>query len=242
MQFLEESLLKSFEKLSLLGDETATILASAISCSSQLHLDELVSAAAQGNLVTFCSLLDSQPHLLSCSTDSASGMTAFIAAAKNGHFAIIEEIIIRQSLFLTDNNDVEVMEAICSLTNAADVKGNTALHYACMNDYIEIVDYLISAGADTLIENGQGMTASQLADSCELKCLFFQTVYEECCGICLDSFAETQEDIAGHFYMCGHVFHLSCISNLHSKSKSLSVCPYCRAEKRPIRLVQQVVF
>jgi ankyrin repeat protein len=230
MQSLEQDFLNTFEKLSLVGETAAAN-----------DFPQLVNAAAQGNLHSFCTLLDTQPHLSLSSADPFSGMTPFIAAAKNGHFNIIEEIVVRQSLLLIDGNDSQVLNAILALADAIDNKGNTALHYACMNDYIEIVDYLISMGANTLIENCQGLTAAQMAKSCELRCLFFETVYEEHCGVCLESFSETPNDIAGHFYMCGHVFHLGCVCNHHCCSKSLSVCPYCRAEKRPIRLVQQVL-
>ncbi len=50
--------------------------------------------------------------------------------------------------------------------NLADSEGMTPLHLAVLGGYVEIVDLLLSSGASTLLANGFGDTAADMAKEC----------------------------------------------------------------------------
>lgn len=58
--------------------------------------------------------------------------------------------------------------------NIQDYKGNTALHYACNRDYVEITMLLLEKGTDYNLENADNKTAYDLAQ---------QYSSRKCCNI-----------------------------------------------------------
>ena len=66
------------------------------------------------------------------------------------------------------------------LNNRATFKGFTALHYAVLNDNLSIVEILLEAGADPMLENELGHRSYEYCDNDQCKKLlesYEKTVY-----------------------------------------------------------------
>ena len=96
--------------------------------------------------------------------------TALIRAAHNGHLAVIKrllaagasidaidlvrtfEMIIKSAFPTTDQLGALILYSCHLMINQGD---NTALHWSAMRGHVEIVRTLITAGADTELQNAQ---------------------------------------------------------------------------------------
>ena len=96
--------------------------------------------------------------------------TALIRAAHNGHLAVIKrllaagasidaidlvrtfEMIIKSTFPTTDQRGALILYSCHLMINQGD---NTALHWSAMRGHVEIVRTLITAGADTELQNAQ---------------------------------------------------------------------------------------
>ncbi|KAL3281489.1 hypothetical protein HHI36_004694 [Cryptolaemus montrouzieri] len=107
-------------------------------------VDQLVRAAAQGNLETCKRLLNDLPRT---SVDMRSGgKTALQVAAHQGHLAIVQMLL-----------------ACGASVNSSDTDGDTCLHYAAFGNQPEVLELLIRGGSDLNSANRSGCTALHIA-------------------------------------------------------------------------------
>jgi len=72
------------------------------------------------------------------------------------------------------NNDLKTVKETITPSEANKVgpEGNTALHIACINGYIEIVQFLLRYHVSRTIKNNNGFTAEEVTSNQEIKELF----------------------------------------------------------------------
>lgn len=112
--------------------------------SGYVLLDELFDATAEGNVGEVTRMLDAIPSLLE-DTEQMGGELLHVLAASLGHAAVLRLLVQRGA-------DV----------NARNFCGISALEAAAEGGHEEIVDFLLSRGADTGPAFG-GLSALQLA-------------------------------------------------------------------------------
>lgn len=110
----------------------------------------LILAATKNNLISLQLLLKFNADV---SATSIKGNTAFTAAASKNYIPILNELIDH----VKDKNQLK------KIINMQNSMGRTALMYAACNGYFEIVQILISHGADISIESNEKFTAIDYA-------------------------------------------------------------------------------
>lgn len=124
---------------------------------SMLASIDAFQAAWDGNLSFVQEFLMKYPML----TDKPGlwGRTLLYSAAKNGHISIVKYLIETQKCSVNVQNEQHLEQSLLStkiIASDYDVKSkaaSTALHRACFNGYLEIVQYLVEHGADYFIKN-----------------------------------------------------------------------------------------
>lgn len=106
--------------------------------------DQLVRAAAQGQLETCKKLLDRVPRQVV--DQKSGGKTALQVAAHQGHVPIVKMLL-----------------ASGASVNSCDNVGDTCLHYAAFGNQPEVLEILIHSGADLNAANRSGCTALHIA-------------------------------------------------------------------------------
>ncbi|KAJ8321090.1 hypothetical protein KUTeg_002677 [Tegillarca granosa] len=105
--------------------------------------EQVVTAAAQGNLSAVKSLIQQNPKLVNA---EYKGLTPLIIASHQGHKEIVEFLL---------NSKANI--------DAKDAKGNTALLAALSGKEEQIALFLIERGADVNVVNKDGRTAAHAA-------------------------------------------------------------------------------
>ena len=118
----------------------------------------LYIAAAENNYVIAETLLKSNALTELCSV--FDGTTPFMIACKSGNFLICD-------LLLSYGADVD----------ARDSEGRTALFYANVCCVKEQIQYLISKGADTSIEDEGGISPQDVCENAGLRKALYQELY-----------------------------------------------------------------
>ena len=108
-------------------------------------------AANEGRIEVVKALIESKRVSLSCQSDE--GLTALMAAARNGHADVVSALL--------DTPQGKAM------VNLQDDTGMTSLMYAAASGHGDIVTSLLKAGADLTITNNDGKTAENLAENNE---------------------------------------------------------------------------
>jgi len=99
-------------------------------CAKLEHESKLVSAAAQGNLVTLQTLLDQDISVDAWAND---GWSALTVAAREGHLEAVELLVKKGAAI-----------------NKVEAGGNTALYWAVFSGHQEVVEFLLEQGATTI--------------------------------------------------------------------------------------------
>jgi len=107
--------------------------------------DALLEASADGVLSEVIELVEVRGAPLDCE-DKVTGMTPLIAASANGHFRVVEYLVIRGA----DKRKY-------------DSNGNTAIHVAAEGDHLAVVQFLIDCGGDMNKSNDFGKRADERA-------------------------------------------------------------------------------
>lgn len=99
-----------------------------------------------------------------------TGLTAFLLAATMGRKSVVELLLkhgatvpIRALLLASVFGNLEVIELLLDSRlidiNDQDEKGRTALMFACQNDHLRIVEFLLDRNADRSLQDQNGSTA-----------------------------------------------------------------------------------
>jgi len=121
----------------------------------ELTSEHVKHTCVSGNLPALQWMMETYPALRS---DASEYM---MCACNGGQFDIL-------SWILDPKNGLEV-----DVNGTTDDNGNTVLHTACMYDLVHVVVYLVHiAGADITVQNQQGQTPADLAESPELTRFF----------------------------------------------------------------------
>ncbi|XP_049615992.1 ankyrin repeat domain-containing protein 22 isoform X5 [Syngnathus scovelli] len=104
--------------------------------------------------------------------DDVTGDTPLIAACRRGHLNAVTFLLERHADARTRNKlqkrrrNEALMKAVLDSdvdVNAADYKGNTALHYVCLRKRQHLVPLLLLRDADPLVKNHDGESALDVA-------------------------------------------------------------------------------
>lgn len=126
---------------------------------SPLHL-----AAANGHVALVEELLESEA---SVDARTSNGNTALIDAASGLRIAALEVLLMRRAdpLLRNDNGDTALSAALVSFRNSPPADLNLAQGDSAVDVLSEVVGLLLGHGADPTLENEQGETALDLAQS-----------------------------------------------------------------------------
>ncbi|XP_037133189.1 ankyrin repeat domain-containing protein 22 isoform X5 [Syngnathus acus] len=104
--------------------------------------------------------------------DDVTGDTPLIAACRRGHLNAVAFLLESHADARTRNKlqkrrrNEALMKAVLDSdvdVNAADYKGNTALHYVCLRKRQHLVPLLLLRDADPLVKNHDGESALDVA-------------------------------------------------------------------------------
>lgn len=111
-------------------------------------------AAYNGDLQTVTNFLEKYPNYKD--KPGLWGTTLLYSTARNNHFNIVKYLIesAHSSVNAQNQRDVDFALESCKADFVPNpTAGSTALHAACYNKHLKIVEYLIEHGADYFIEN-----------------------------------------------------------------------------------------
>ena len=117
---------------------------------------------------------------LSIFSKDIDGYTAIHAATQFNHCTILEFCLLYLTAIDENNHEKERIESVecttdtksnlnttlrfaSSILNIQDNKGRTALHWACFKEHCIIIEWLLSKGADPLIQDEYGDTPLHIA-------------------------------------------------------------------------------
>jgi ankyrin repeat protein len=108
--------------------------------------DAIFTAVVHGDVEAVAWLLDIEPHLIEAIDPHQYGRTPLVAAAEEGHVAVV-------TLLIERGGDI----------NASNAYHLTALDRAAVEGHEEVVNLLLSCGADCSKKDFSGCTALSLA-------------------------------------------------------------------------------
>ncbi|MDO5969806.1 ankyrin repeat domain-containing protein [Flavivirga aquimarina] len=150
-----------------------------------LHAQKnIFDVSRNGTVEEVLRLYKENPDIINSVNDS--GHSPLILACYHGNEAVVK-FLIEKVKDINESNDygtplmAAVVKGNISITkllldknvdvNISDIKGTTALHYACMYQNIEMVTLLINANANYNIKNNVGKTAMDFAVATKNKSL-----------------------------------------------------------------------
>ena len=139
-----------------------------------LH-EELLYLFRHGDPSTVSSLLAEHPNLDLTTIIDENGNALLHMVAGNGHLEMIQLLIQNildheQRMAVTIPTDTTEMtiasqsNRLLTYINTPNSSKNTPLHWAALNNHLDMVQYLYSQSADPLLKNEQGRTALEEAE------------------------------------------------------------------------------
>ena len=91
----------------------------------------------------------------------ARGYGLVHVAVQNCHLVVAHYLIVHGLSPHHRDNDGTIFthNDLCQLTEIQQLQGNTPLHWACIKNDVNMLRYLISAGADVCTQGSKGMTS-----------------------------------------------------------------------------------
>lgn len=158
-----------YDVIKLLLDEGATVtdglLFNAIDKKSLRLVELLLDHGVNPNQT--CDMEGNRPLIVACMSGQHDLVELLLRRGANPNLLNLDNMNTLQALVFMEYNDMTILERICSVTrhiDNSDVRGNTALYFACDQQNYEIVKLLRKYGAEYDVQNEKGMTPLLIAD------------------------------------------------------------------------------
>lgn len=133
------------------SDEAAAASSSLLDACDSSGNTALMLAASKGNVLAIRRLLQAGCDMFA---QNRRGQTALHRSVSRGQMDVVEELML-----LCKSLDRKIRN---KFVNTQDVEGNSALHYASMENNQEMGQFLLRNGADRELRNKQGKTFYEL--------------------------------------------------------------------------------
>ena len=171
MTLAPNRLTEHLKKLDSLMTQTHPSCDALESEDADLH-EELLYLFRHSDPSTVSSLLTEYPNLDLTTIMDENGNTLLHMVAGNGHLEMIQLLIqtileYEQRMASTYTTEVIITSPnnrLLTYINTPNSSKNTPLHWAALNNHLDIVQYLYSQSADPLLKNEQGRTALEEAE------------------------------------------------------------------------------
>ncbi|ETN44535.1 uncharacterized protein HMPREF1541_10205 [Cyphellophora europaea CBS 101466] len=130
------------------------------------NIDDLIYLARASELTELQSTLEdlTKQHsctptdLLSAAIEPASGNSLLHYPAANGAIALVSHLLslVQPQHAPSSTATSKPAPQVAQILNHSNASGNTPLHWAALNGHLEVVQALVTAGADPGVRNGAG--------------------------------------------------------------------------------------